>query len=276
MNALDLANRNFAVAEHLLQLEQLFADAAQHQPSGDYVLQLCSEMQTPAGAAWHHLKNTHALIGISGSIPVPSCLTTTKGLDFLLRQAVVVACSALESFIWDILRENTLTIIKARGRKADDSLRAVTLTLDDYLSLEGYSDPDERLKEIILRRFERGALYDSSKIDEVMKILTVKDFWKDIATHTGLDASTIRSQLNDLILRRNQIAHRADRPEDNTPADQCDPHGLRPITYAWVNTRIHTAKAFVQGAAASVATAIHLLEEIIATREEQKLAQQTL
>lgn len=172
--------------------------------------------------------------------------------------------------------ENTLAVIKARGRKADESLRAVTLTLDDYLSLEGYSDPDERLKEIILRRFERGALYDSSKIDEVMKILTVKDFWKDIATHTGLDASTIRSQLNDLILRRNQIAHRADRPEDNTPADQCDAHGLRPITYPWVNTRISTAKAFVQGAAASVAAAIRLLDAIIAQREEQKLAQQTI
>jgi hypothetical protein len=276
MNALDLANRNFAVAEHLLQLEQLFADAAQHHPSGDYVLHLCSEMQAPVGSAWHHVKNTHSLIGISGSIPVPSCLVTTKGLDFLLRQAVVVGCSALESFIWDILRENTLTIIKARGRKADDSLRAVTLTLDDYLSLEGYSDPDERLKEIILKRFERGALYDSSKIDEVIKILTMKDFWKDIASFTGLDASAIRAQLNDLILRRNQIAHRADRPEDNNPIDQRDPHGLRPITHAWVNTRIHTTKAFVQGAAASVGKAIQQLELIISQKEEQALARQTL
>jgi len=56
-------------------------------------------------------------------LAIPSCLTTEKGLDFLLRQAVVVACSALESFIWDILRENTLTVIRAKGRKADDSLK---------------------------------------------------------------------------------------------------------------------------------------------------------
>ena len=276
MQALELASRNFAVAEHLLQFEQLFANVAQHQPSADYVLHLCAEMRQPEGTAWHHLKNPHALVGIHGAVAVPSCLTTTKGLDFLLRQAVVVGCSALESFIWDTLRENALTVIKAKGRKADDSLKEITLTLDDYLSLEGYADQDVRLREIILKRFERGTLYDSAKIDEVMNILTVRDFWKTVGEHTGLDAKIIRSQLNDLILRRNQIAHRADRPEDATPADQLDPHGLRPITYPWVNTRITTAKAFVQAAAASIATAVHQLEEIIAQREEQKLAQQTI
>ena len=233
-------------------------------------------MKVPEGTAWHHLKNPHALIGINGSVAVPSCLTTTKGLDFLLRQAVVVSCGALESFIWDTLRENALTVIKARGRKADDSLKEITLTLDDYLSLEGYADPDVRLREIILKRFERGTLYDSAKIDEVMNILTVRDFWKEVAAHIGLDAKTIRSQLNDLILRRNQIAHRADRPEDETLTDQIDPHGLRPITHAWVNTRVVTAKAFVQAASTSIRTAIQQLEQIIAQKEEQQLAKQTL
>lgn len=42
MQALDLAIRNFAVAEHLLQLEQLFADAARHEPTSEYVEKLCS------------------------------------------------------------------------------------------------------------------------------------------------------------------------------------------------------------------------------------------
>lgn len=276
MQALDLAIRNFAVAEHLLHLEQLFADAVQHQPSQEYVVKLCAEMQVPETTAWHHIKNSRSLVGINGSVTVPSCLTATKGLDFLLRQAVVVGCSALESFVWDILRENALTVIKARGRKADSSLKEVTLTLDDYLSLEGYTDPDERLKEIILKRFERGTLYDSAKIDEIMKILTVKDLWKDITDHCGLDAKTIRSQLNDLILRRNQIAHRADRPEVGDTSVEPDPHGLRPITHGWVNSRLTTAKTFVEAAAASVGTAMKELEKIISQKEEQRLAQQTM
>jgi hypothetical protein len=276
MNALDLAIRNFAVAEHLLHLEQVFADTSHHQPSQDYVVKLCSEMQVPAGASLHHLRNARALIVIDGSVTVPSCLTAPKGLDFLLRQAVVVSCSALESFMWDILRENALTVIKAKGRGADASLRNITLTIDDYLSLENYEDPDERLRQIILKRFERGTLYDLKRIGDIAEILTVKDIWKTVTSHTGLEAATIRNHLSDLISRRNQIAHRADRPGEGTPPEDCDPHGLRPITRAWTATRITSAKAFVQGAAEGVSRAIASLEQIIAQRDEQRLARETL
>jgi hypothetical protein len=276
MQALDLAIRNFAVAEHLLQLEQLFADAAQHQPSPDYVVKLCAEMAVPPGAALHHLKNSHTLVGIDGSVAVPSCRSATRGLDFLLRQAVVVSCGALESFIWDILRENALTVIKARGRRADATLRNITLTLDDYLSLEDYDDPDDRLRQIILNRFERGSLYDLAKVDEIMQILTVRNFWNQMAAKTGIADREIKSHLTELIQRRNKIAHRADRPDEGTPADQCDPHGLRPISRAWASSRVATAKAFAQGAAEVVSDAIQGLEQIIAQQEEQRLARQTI
>ena len=276
MQALDLAIRNFAVAEQLLQLEQLFADAAQHQPSPDYVVKLCAEMAIPPGAALHHLRNPRTLVGIDGSVSVPSCLIAPKGLDFLLRQAVVVSCGALESFVWDILRENALTVIKARGRRADATLKNITLTLDDYLSLENYDDPDDRLRQIILNRFERGSLYDLAKVDEIMQILTVKNFWGQIASKTGIPDKEIKTHLTELIQRRNKIAHRADRPDEGTPPEQCDPHGLHPITRAWTSSRVATAKAFAHGAAEVVGEAIHLLEQIIAQQEEQKIAQETL
>ena len=73
--------------------------------------------------------------------PIPASLLVEDGINFLLRQAVVVGCMALESFFWDALRENVLTIVRARKRGADKSLRELTLSLDDYLSLEGYDDP---------------------------------------------------------------------------------------------------------------------------------------
>jgi hypothetical protein len=276
MQALDLAVRNFAVAEHLLQLEQLFADAAQHQPSPDYVVKLCAEMAIPPGAALHHMKNPRTLVAIDGSVSVPSCLIAPKGLDFMLRQAVVVSCGALESFVWDILRENALTVIKARRRRADDTLKNITLTLDDYLSLEDYDDPDDRLRQIILNRFERGSLYDLAKIDEIMQILTVKNFWNQMAAKTGIADKEIKGHLTELIQRRNKIAHRADRPDEGTPPDQCDPHGLRPISRAWTSSRVATAKAFAQGAAEVVGEAIQVLEQIIAQEEERRLARQTI
>jgi len=276
MQALDLAIRNFAVAEHLLHLQELFAESSSFKPEDTFSLALCEELNLPKGTALHHVKNKRAVLGVLGSVTLPSCLTTNQGLDFLLRQAVVVSCSALESFVWDILRENALTVVRARGRSANETLKKITLTLDDYLSLEGYEDPDERLRQIILQRFERGALYDLEKVSEIMTILTVRDLWKEVTTHTGIGEKEVKDRLTDLIQRRNHIAHRADRPDDNTSGVDVDAHGLRPITHAWVSTRIANAKAFVNAAASAVGKAIEKLELIIAQREEQKLAQQTL
>jgi len=132
------------------------------------------------------------------------------------------------------------------------------------------------LRQIILNRFERGSLYDLAKVDEIMQILTVKNFWNQMAVKTGIPDKEIKSHLTELIQRRNKIAHRADRPDEGTPPHQCDPHGLYPITRAWTSSRVATAKAFAHGAAEVVGEAIHLLEQIIAQQEEQKIAQETL
>ena len=129
------------------------------------------------------------------------------GINFLLRQAVVVGCTALESFFWDALRENVLTIVRASKRGADESLRKLTLSLDDYLSLEGYDDPDVRLQQIILKNFERGTLYDASSIENIAKILTVRDFWAQ-------DRSQNRQsgQGDQTAYRRNHPKAKPDRP----------------------------------------------------------------
>lgn len=278
MNAHDLALQNFAIAEHLLQLHQLLRDLKGHEAGQPLSLAVCECLELPPGSALQHARNSHVLLSARSAIPIPSCLTAQAGLDFLLRQAVLVSCSALESYFWDVLRENALTVVKARGRKSDDSLRNITLTLDDYLSLQSYTDPDERLREIILKRFERGTLYDIAKLDEIAAILTVpvKDFWRAISRITGLTDTEIRKQLGDLVLRRNQITHRADRPEAGSPATDCDAHGLRQISHAWVATRVTTAKALVDAASMTFDTAIAELRRILEQREEQSLSLRTI
>lgn len=278
MRAHDLALQNFSIAEHLLQLHQLLRDLKGHEAGQPLSLAVCECLEIPPGSALQHSKNSHVLLSARSSIPVPSCLTAESGLDFLLRQAVLVSCSALESFFWDVLRENALTVVKAKGRKSDDTLKNITLTLDDYMSLQSYTDPDERLREIILKRFERGTLYDIAKLEEISGILTVppKDFWPSASRLTGLSEAEIKKQLGNLVLRRNQITHRADRPDAGTPPAEYDKHGLRPITYAWVSTHVTSAKALVDASATIFTAAVTKLEGIIAQQDEQRLAQKTL
>ncbi len=276
MKARELALQNFAIANHLLDLHQLFSGLNSFDPGRDFELAICSKMNTSSETVFHHTKNDRVLCSVKATVPLPSCLLADEGMNFLLRQSVLVSAAALEAFFWDILRENTLTIIQAKGRKADDSLRNVTLTLDDYLSIEEYQDKDERLRQIILKRFERGTLYELDKITEIAQILGVRDLWEDVSRQTSTSVAEIRTKLQNLITRRNLIAHRADRPEEPGNPEEVDRHGLRRITYAWANTHVNFAKSFVTASSDIFEKSIEQMNQIIARKTEQLLAQQTL
>lgn len=277
MRAYDLAIQNFSVAEHLLQLHELFRDLREESTHETLRLAVCQAMSISEKTVVRQARNEQVILVAKATAPIPQSLLIEDGINFLLRQAVVVACTALESFFWDALRENVLTIVRARRRGADESIRKLTLTLDDYLSLEGYSDPDMRLRQIILKNFARGTLYDASSIEEIATILTVKDFWKQVCKKCGLSEKDIKRQIGDLITRRNQVAHRADRPdEQSNPPEETDGHGLREISYAWVNARVSNARNVTAASAEIFKATLANLEQQLAQEEEQRLAQTTL
>jgi hypothetical protein len=269
VEALTLFHQNFAVAESLLQLYQLFHGLSHAELSSDLHLALCSQWKVPSNTVIQHATNDHVSVLARSALRIPESLTMNGGLDYLLRQSVVVACTCVESFFWDALRENVLTIIKARRSGADDMLKNITLKLGDFISIQQYEDPDLRLRQIILNNFERGTLYDSSSIDRITQVLTVKNFWTEVEKTCGENASNHKRLVGDLISRRNQIAHRADRPYEN---EEADGHGLRPINLAWTNVRVQAAKNLVIGGAEVIQTAIIRLQADIQTAQEQEEA----
>ena len=277
MAAYELAIQNFSVAEHLLQLYELFKDLHEETISEELRLAVCRQLGVPTNTALREAKNNQLILAAKAVVTIPHAFLVQNGADFLLRQAVVVACTSVESFFWDSLRENVLTVVRARRRKADDSIRNLSLTIDDYLSLENYSDPDDRLRQIILRNFERGTLYDTSSIEEIANILTVKDFWNLVADRCGVPLKELRRNLDDLIQRRNHIAHRADRPNlDSDPPEEQDCNGLRAIHYAWVNPRLANAKSVINAANEIFQETLGQLEQQLTRQKEQELAQQTV
>lgn len=277
MLAYDLAQQNFSVADHLLQLHELFRELREEPAADALRLAVCRSLSVPEQTVLRHARNDQLVLVAKAVAPIPASLLVEDGINFLLRQAVVVACTALESFYWDALRENVLTIVRARRRGADKSLRELTLTLDDYLSLENYGDPEVRLRQIILKNFERGTLYDAASIEKIATVLTVRDFWPLVAKQCGQTDSEIKRQLGELINRRNQVAHRADRPDESAnPPEEQDGHGLRAISYAWANTRISTAKNVVAASAGIFKATLQQLERQLAEAEEQKLARATM
>lgn len=269
MQAFELFKQNFASSESLLQLYELFHGLRRAELSKDLRLAVCRHWSEPDHAVIHPSSNNRVMVISRATTPIPETLVSEGGLDFLLRQAVVVACTSLEAFFWDALRENVLTIVQARRRGADDSIRKLTLTLEDYLSIQEYQDPDVRLRQIILKNFERGTLYDTGSMDKIAKILTVKDFWKKVADNCGESEGALKTRISELIQRRNQIAHRADRPDEGETADGL---GLRPITLAWANSRIQSARTLVTAAQEVFTDSLRQLEDAIAAEREQEEA----
>ena len=257
MQALTLFNQNFAVAESLLQLYQLFHGLKKTEFKEELRLAICSFWGAPENTAIQPALNDRIMVLARAATPIPESLTLEGGLDFLLRETVVVACTALEAFFWDVLRENVLTIVQARRSGADESLKNLTFTLGDYMSLQQYEDQDLRLRQIILKNFERGTLYDTESIEKVTKILTITNYWEQIEKLTGEKTSNLKRLVGELIQRRNQIAHRADRPEGH---EETDSLGLRSINYAWANLRVQSAKTIVNASADLISKTIRRLE----------------
>lgn len=269
MEALTLFQQNFAVAESLLQVHRLFEGLNKADISDKLRLAICGEWKAPENSVVQHARNDRVSVLARATTRIPESLTLKGGLDFLLRQAVVVSCTSLESFFWDALRENVLTVVRARKSKADASLRDIPIKLGDFISMEQYEDPDLRFRQLILKNFERATLYSVESIEDIARTLTVYRYWEEIETIAGGRAKDLRTSVQDLIARRNQIAHRADRPEEGEAADG---HGLRPIDYSWTNRHVRDAETIVHASAQIFQGAVGSLEAEIQVAQEQELA----
>lgn len=270
MNALSLFNENFIVSEKLLQQYQLASGLQMADLSEDQTRSLCSFLGKPLNSRFRVASNDRLTILAHSNFRLPDSYMEEGGLDFLLRQAIVVACTSLEAFLWDTVQQNALTIIRAQRASAGEEIRNLTLTLEDYVALEGIADQEVRLKKIILKNFERKTLYDIRAIERIAYILTIKEFWRRIEKNCGESAENMKRLIGELIARRNLISHRADRLYDGSESDG---HGLRPITFSWVNLRIQTTKTFVMAASELFNKTITQLKLKGSGKDGQKLSE---
>jgi hypothetical protein len=111
------------------------------------------------------------------STTIPDTLVREGRIDFLLNKRLLSPVRPSKHFLGCITR-NVLTIVQARNRKADESLKNITLSLEDYLSIQEWDDPDERLKQIILKNFERAHYTIQSRLIRLQKFLLCVIFGK--------------------------------------------------------------------------------------------------
>jgi hypothetical protein len=173
---------------------------------------------------------------------VPHSAIRRSALLNLLRQAVVCSCTALETYLPALLTRHLEEVVRYRGRNfipSDQEVaticKGLTFSLDDAVRL--LNDPDPFFVANKLIGYLKFTYLTGWKgIHFTGLLLTVARPGVDLAARLGRNEKELKKIVDDTGLRRNDIVHRADRPDlgvDDAPQD---------ISFSWALQAVETIR----------------------------------
>jgi hypothetical protein len=156
----------------------------------------------------------------------------------LLRQALVAACAATETYLADAAMSQMSRLTRSE-QAATPRLRALPMTVGDWLHLEQrYQYRRRGLHEQVIRRqVEDLASTDPSKVGALLSLLGVSEWTRKMDHHRGSQKGETFDLLDRLTKRRNKIVHTGDRQG----------LGRAPITVAEVKADLAALESIVAG-----------------------------
>ena len=132
------------------------------------------------------------------------------GLRPLLRQALVAACAAIETFCADRVMERYGTAMRAK--LAPPRLLELTLTVEDYICIqENFDRPALGLRQVIELEVRKRASPAPAQIGEFFGLVGKRNLMNRVDTHRGAPKGSSATALQRIVERRNIIAHTGDR-----------------------------------------------------------------
>lgn len=133
-----------------------------------------------------------------------------KALRPLLRQALVAACAALETFVGDRVMERWSGALDADEKSS--RLLQLPMTVEDWLRIEGsYKRRGWGLRQVAELEVRRVASPAPAQIGIAFSIVGEKGLWKRVDSRRHVKKGKTEVALDDLNKRRNRIAHNGDR-----------------------------------------------------------------
>lgn len=186
---------------------------------------------------------------------VPPASIKRSALCNLLRQSVVTASTALETYLPILLREHLPEVIRLRGKdfvpKQDEDIKTQfkNLTFDLGDAVRILTDPDPLfIANKMISSLNFSYLSGKRGIHVTGVLLGLEKPWELIAKKLGEEAKkavkqgeekeiTIQKRLDATVKRRNDIVHRADRSQE-------DPAGaVQEISFPWTKLAVESIRA---------------------------------
>lgn len=235
-------NDNMRPSELLLQVYGLLDSEDQILTEGDLVDSLKGIVEAAADEDVMVVYNELFIGMVRERARIPRSTLRQATLCHLLRQSIVVSCTALDAYLPALLRENIPTVIRALGRDfipvTDGTVRSyfddLKFSLEDTLRLIDDPNASEYISGKILGLTKFSYLSSQTGIHVVGSVLGLQKPWDLISERLNRDKNELVGVLKATVGRRNDIVHRADR-------DQDDPEGQpNDITFAWTKQSVDT------------------------------------
>lgn len=172
-------------------------------------------------------------------------LIRKSALCNLLRQAVVIACTGLETYLPAVMNTHFEELIKIKGqsflnvkdKELLGHLSAIKFDLPDALRL--LASPDSLFVANKVRLYLETNLSGRRGIHVVGVMFGVDDPWSEIGSSLNRKPTELGKLVEDTVSRRNDIVHRADRNKADLSGEQ------QPIAPAFAMQAVDTIRHVV-------------------------------
>ena len=143
---------------------------------------------------------------------------TTAAIDLsdILRSELVMAVSALDHYIHEIVRLGMLEVYRGTRPETSAFLR-FQISLERVRQALSIPTSDDWLDNEIRERHSWRSFQQADHIADAIRLISAISLWEQVSTHLEMPSQDVKEQLNFIVDRRNKIVHEADM--DPTPYD---------------------------------------------------------
>jgi hypothetical protein len=166
-----------------------------------------------------------------------------ESLDNMLRQAVVSACTAYETYLSTLLSKYIHDVIDMKGadffpsdRDVTEYFKGLSLPIGESFRLLNAEESAVFLGRKIVSYAQNKNLGSVNGLKTVGLLLGLKDPWAEIAARLKREQREITKLIGECLQRRNDIVQRSDRVLDDDSANR------QAIVYSWTSQAVDTIR----------------------------------
>ena len=148
------------------------------------------------------------LIAVHNSLKAQA--SSVLDLSDMLRAALVLAVSALDYYIHEVVRIGMLEIHGGQ-RPEPPAFSGFQISLGNARAgINAGQNIDSWLEDEIRQRHSYKSFQQPNAIADAIRLICDKKLWEEVSINMGSPAKDIKQQLSRIVDRRNKIAHEAD------------------------------------------------------------------